>query len=402
MPIKFNCAKCNKSFTVADSAAGKTGRCSDCGNLNKIPMAQPAASASGAAKQTSMYEVTSSVNGSIFGPADRTTLNQWLKEDRITPQCQIKKVGSERWVEASKFFPQLAEANREDELPRVVDTLDPPEPDPFAKFKSSQPAAAGSVAASTSANPYAAGKSSERKLRVSDQIVPTSGNVGFILNHAFTVYGRSWGIMIGGFFICFATLFGIAIFLEFLSAAIGPAVGAVGGIVNLFVSTYLTAGFFTMALKVGRGEAATLNDCFGSGDRVLPLIGYAFLTSFMFLVPAALIGGVLFVGAQAGGGAAVGVLGGVFIILLSMLAVLLLWPGYFLIVDRKTTVIESFSVAISIAKKNVLQFIAIYFISVIIAWLGLLLFGIGVIATAPLAMLIIICAYLNMSGQIRE
>lgn len=43
--IQFACAACGKGFTVPDEAAGKTGKCNNCGERNKVPV--PAASASG-------------------------------------------------------------------------------------------------------------------------------------------------------------------------------------------------------------------------------------------------------------------------------------------------------------------------------------------------------------------
>ena len=80
---------------------------------------------------------------------------------------------------------------------------------------------------------------------------------------------------------------------------------------------------------------------------------------------------------------------------------LLLWPSYFLIVDRKTKVLKSFGTGAAIGRKNILQFIAIYFLSLLVFFGGFLLLGIGVIFSAPLAALIVCSAYLNMSGQIR-
>ena len=419
MPIKFNCEKCNKAFTVADSAAGKSGRCNECGNLNRIPKSTAKSTAKSAAKSplakasvktAAKFEVMSGVDGSVFGPADKATLKQWAMEDRITPNCKIKKVGTEKWTAASRVFPSLAAA-----VPTEAASVNDPivaSDDPFAKFKSGQASGAvagGGSGASSSVNPYVSSTVSKQPTGATGNFEPTSGDIGFILNHAFGTFGRKWGILVGGFLISGLSYIGFIIVVSALAAVGGAAVEAIGGILNIFVSTFFTAGFLGLLLKVGRGESAVLKDCFAAGDRVLPLIGYGLLAMIIFLVPFAIIGGIVYALALAGGnagagggaGAGVGVAGIILVMVISLLAGLLLWPGYFLIVDRKATVIEAFSLAYAIGKKNILQFIAVYFISVIIGWIGILLFGVGLIFTGPLAMLIVVCAYLNMSGQIR-
>jgi len=396
MPIKFSCAKCQKSFTVADTSAGKQGRCSDCGHLNTIPSTvaeAPAASAT--------YEVTSSVNGAVFGPADKKTLAQWVQEARITPDCQIKRVGSENWKPAKQLFPSLANASATDaaQAPQSAEVLETPAADPFAKFTSGNEGGevlAGS--ASTAANPYAASSTMKKQFSVSGEVVPTVGDVGFIISHAFEAYKKQMGVMIGAFFVYFILAMFNSILVQMFPAMLGVVGLVIGMILNIFISAFLMAGLINISLKVGRGEPAALGDLFAVGDRVLPLVGFALLSSIVFLVPIIIMGIVLPLVGQ--GGEVIGLILAAMVFLVMLVFGLLFWSGYFLVADRKTSVFQAYSVGIEIGKKNILSFIAIYFIAALVGMAGFILLGIGIFLTCPLAVLIVSCAYLNMSGQI--
>lgn len=423
MPIRFSCAQCQKSFKVADSSAGKMGRCSDCGHLNKIPAATTSsdptvAGASGGAER--MYEVTSSVSGAVFGPADKRTLTLWLSEHRITPNCQIKQVGGDRWVQASQFFPQLRTGSGKAKAVEIAesvsqsavdalgptDAMDPLDPkDPFAKFTSNASDVVantrGARSASTSTNPYQAVSTGAKRLRVSGEVIPTSGDIGFIISRAFEAYTSNFGLIVGGFVMLLVASFGLMMIAGTLGA-LGQAGALIGALLTMFGFMYLSAGYIQLALKVGRGEQTTLSDAFSVGDRLLPLIGFMFMVWVGFFIPLLVMGlGITLLGQ---GEVLVG-MGAVLIVLVYVIEIvvgLLLWPGGFLIVDRKTSVLQAFPVGFAIAKKNILQFIAVYILSVIIAWVGLIGIVIGVIFTAPIGILMMSCAYLNMSGQIHE
>lgn len=418
MPIKFNCAKCQKAFTVADTSAGKQGRCNDCGHMNTIP--DLAATASTGRSTTSnvsaTYEVTSAVNGAVFGPADQSTLKQWVQEGRVTPECQVKKVGTEDWKPAKSLFPKLREAVnsageagiQSAEIAEAV--AQPVAADPFANFKSGGATNAGAVAAaSTAGNPYAAGTAVKKQLVTSGEVVPTTGEIGFILSHAFDAFKAQMGVMIGGFLIYMV----LAMVNGQLPAIFGAAIGTpgliIGFLLNLAIAAYIVAGMLNLSFNVARGEPARVSDLFSAGDRVLPLLGFTMLIYLMMLIPAAVFGLVLGLMGNAGAGAGnpevmgitVFVLAMVFLVVLLIFG-LLFWPSYFLIADRKTKVFQSFSVGMAIGKKNILQFIAINIIAGLVGFAGLILLIVGVIFTGPLAFLIIATSYLVMSGQIRK
>lgn len=413
MPIRFSCAKCQKSFTVADSSAGKQGRCKDCGHLNRIPDLNDAESPTDSSKPNTpaTYEVTSAINGAVFGPADQKTLRQWVGEKRVTANCQIKKVGTEKWLPAKQFFPQLAPA-------AVVESSAAPlldesareaansKPDAFANFKTGGSVdKAAQLSASNAANPYAVASSLQKQLNVSDEIVPTTGNLGFIINHAFSAFKSNMGIMIGGFVIYVLTSIVAVVLFQSLGFILAEVGLVIGGILYVFVVSYLGAGIMNLSLKVGREGSASLEDLFSVGDRILPLLGFGLLVGigmFFALFIVGFLSGVvsLALGPEAQVIATMG--SGAVILGIFLVAGFLLWPCYFLIVDRKTKLIQSFVVGSRIGRKNILQFLALYIISLVIFYAGFLLIGIGALISGPLALLIISCGYLNMSGQIRQ
>lgn len=413
MSISFACANCQKSFTVADSASGKKGRCKDCGHLNTIPSLNPTQSStdSGSPNPSATYEVTSAINGAVFGPADKKTLGQWVAEKRITADCQIKRVGADKWVPAKKLFKQLGQSAVAETLPgattspihsEAADSI----PDNFAKFRAGGAGeTSAALSAGTTANPYAAVSTVKQKLNVSGEVVPTTGDIGFIISHAFAVFKSNIGLMIGGFVVYFVLCILNAVVIQAFPLVLGDAGAVVGGILNLFISSYLGAGIINLCLKVGRDEPATLGDLFSVADRVLPILGFGLFAGISLILPLAFVGFIAaFLSRTLGPDAALisGVVSAVLIFAAILIACLLIWPCYFLIVDRKTTLIESFGVGIKIGRKNVLHFIALYFIASIIFVAGFLMLGVGVLFSGPLASLIICCSYLNMSGQIKE
>ena len=81
-------------------------------------------------------------------------------------------------------------------------------------------------------------------------------------------------------------------------------------------------------------------------------------------------------------------------------AVLYFWPSYFLVVDGKSSVLESFGKGARISEGNKLNIFVTWVISGLIMILGVLAVCIGVIFAAPLVGLLFAVAYLMMSAQI--
>jgi hypothetical protein len=46
--------------------------------------------------------------GQIYGPVNRTSLEQWVREGRVTDDCQLRRGEHGAWTGAAKIFTQLA------------------------------------------------------------------------------------------------------------------------------------------------------------------------------------------------------------------------------------------------------------------------------------------------------
>ncbi len=438
MPIVFHCANCQKKYKAADASAGKTGRCTDCGHINRIPAARPTPpeSSTGANQPGGKtYEVKSSINGAVFGPADQNLLRQWLKEDRITADCEIKQVGTDAWVPANGVFPEFRNSTSND--PSDVnangnqssndnhndyadDYAGQIAPVLGASSVSSTvatdvAAAANSTAnpfagigpqgsASMSVNPYAAGSTGATgadHARVLEDITPTYADLEFIFQRAFEVYRRNWGVLVGGGLVMLLALIGAGMLAGALSA-LGTAAELVGGVLLIALPSFLTTGYVKMAIKASRGDPIEISDLSTAADRILPLLGYYALICLSSLIPGVAVLALLVSGAQGLMPIELASALGMLIYVVMMTAGLFLWPGLFLIIDKKTSVLKAFSVGFAIAKKNIFQFIAVYIAACVIAWIGVLGLGIGLFFTAPLGLLVVCCAYLNMAGMLKR
>ena len=411
MPIQFDCENCQKKLKVPESAAGKKGRCNECGHLNTIPADSSAETSLGGESVingdplttqptgTETYSVKSAVNGAVFGPADSATLKQWLDEGRITPNCQLQQTGSDAWTMASQMFPSLGGA--------VAATAGAN--DQFAQFQQSAEAPSNP----NELNPYASSPIPHASAgpEVRREIVPTSGNIEFAISHGWKTWTENFGIMLA----VFATLVGVnyatqilqQVMIVGLAAAgnkwiIGAAV-VVSTLISIGTQMWLTLGFIKVTCQLCRGERTEYATLFRSANR-LPL---ALLLVFLVYLPFIVIGGglLLFVGPdgfrfgdEAGVAVLITVIGGV---ILSMLFGLVVWPIFFLLADTKLRLAEMISKGCSIGVKNCLIVIPIFFVAFLAMMMGIVACGVGVIATIPAGYAIVATAYLNMSGQLR-
>lgn len=78
---------------------------------------------------------------------------------------------------------------------------------------------------------------------------------------------------------------------------------------------------------------------------------------------------------------------------------LLFWSFYWLIVDEKTSALESFGTAYKIGTLNIITTFLLSIASLVIIVVGILAFFVGILFAAPLTTQIWAVAYLMMSGQ---
>ena len=75
------------------------------------------------------------------------------------------------------------------------------------------------------------------------------------------------------------------------------------------------------------------------------------------------------------------------------------WSYMYFLVDRNCGVFESFQLAGMHAPGNRMQAVLLGIMAIGLSFLGLLACGVGMLVTVPLVMLMIVIAYLMMTGQ---
>ena len=404
MSIIFTCENCQKKLKVPQSASGKRARCNQCGHLNTVPAVTSAetipdntAGNAGPVPQpigsgtAATYNVKSAVNGAVFGPANSATLQGWLDEGRITPNCQLQKTGTQSWTPASAMFPTLGAA-----AGVAASAAAGGLGDAFADFKQSgeTPQTSGEL------NPYAPALSPSvsRGLKTSRKIVPTFGDIGFCISHGWKVWKENLGLLLA----TFLTMMGVGLVLGFGKEALVFAVDrdattfALIGcyIVTNLISMWLMLGFIKVVCQMARGERAEYSQLFSRGGR-LPL-------TILVLLPFWVSGAaweVYAYGMRHGGnpeefGRVMLIFGGVM-----MLISLFIWPIYFLLADTDLGS-ECVTKGLSIGARNCLIVIPIVIVASLIGLSGLIACLIGVFATMPAMYTILCTAYLNMSSQL--
>jgi hypothetical protein len=139
---------------------------------------------------------------------------------------------------------------------------------------------------------------------------------------------------------------------------------------------FLSIGQTQINLKLARRQHATYGELFGGLDLFLPILG-ASIIAYITIVAGLLC-----------------------LIVPGILLVLAFWPFFYLIVDRKAGVFESFSVASRITKGNWGSSFVLWLMSMGIIILGCLALCIGLVFALPLISMMFAVAYLMMSGQL--
>jgi hypothetical protein len=242
-----------------------------------------------------------------------------------------------------------------------------------------------------SSNPYLPPQPFEHKRApfvTGGNIVATQVEAGDVINYAWEVWKNNLGLLVGVLVTVAGINWAISIGFGIIQAGVQQGMGgdegeAVGALISLLanivtncVSIYLGIGSTQISLRLARGQNAEFGELFRGGPLFLPVLG----ASLLF-------------------GMAVGV-GFLLLIVPGILVLLFFWPFYYLVVEQKAGVIESFSTGYEIAKGNAGTTFVLALAGFGISLLGLLAFCIGIIFAAPLAQMLWIVAYLMMSGQL--
>lgn len=209
-------------------------------------------------------------------------------------------------------------------------------------------------------------------------------SIGDVWNHSWQVWQSNLGLLVGvsvvaaiinnGVSVPFSIIQMILQHNDAQEAAIGVSILSFA--VSMVVQTFLNIGQINIALKLARQQPANFSDLFAGGSRLLPLLGLTLLTMVPLLVAFALL------------------------IVPGVLLTLVFWPCYLLVIDGRSRVFDSFSIAYNITEGNRMTTFLMWLMSLCVMFVGFLMCCVGILAAAPLATIMWATAYLMMSGQI--
>jgi hypothetical protein len=216
---------------------------------------------------------------------------------------------------------------------------------------------------------------------ISNQVV----DAGAVISHAWKIWTENLGLLVGVTLVIVVIGAGFYFGSQQLNAAllaqrVDPLtvifVDFVVEIASNVIHLFLGIGETLLILKLLRGQPASFGDLFSGGPRFWPALGIAILSGLLYLA------------------------GFLLCVIPFIILVLIFWPVSTLVIDNKTGVFDSFSVASSITQGNRLTTFVLFLASIGISLLGVLACGVGVLFALPLISVMWVTAYMMMSGQL--
>jgi len=356
MTIEFRCSQCNQLLRVPETSAGKNARCPKCSALMQVPSGGALAGAMPPLPPPSPPPMPSGSGGMPgFGPPPPPPPPP---AGGNNPFAFLDSGGAP--AGGGPAFP-------------------PPPKNPFGD-------AGGGAGAGV--NPYASplgtvsspGAAPLQGLPINPRPVPMDP----IFNFAWQVWKVNLGLLVGVTVIMMAISYAVSLVFSGGQFALmqndqieaAQIVNIVGALVSNVVQIFLGIGQAQIALKLARGQGANFADLFGGGPLFLPVLAVSILSGIMYM------------------------LGFLALIVPGFILILMFWPTYYLVVDQKAGIIDSFSVAMRVTQGNWGTAFVLGLLSFCIAVLGCLALCIGLLFAAPLITMIWATAYLMMSGQL--
>lgn len=141
MTYELACPGCGRGLELPDLPAGARIRCPACSHVfvreegrgvtttSRVPSLAlgPGPSAGGAVPDSSVRQTSENSpapptptaraprwqlrtpEGLVFGPVDRAQLDQWVREGRVTADCQVRDEVEDQWHAADEIYPALIE-----------------------------------------------------------------------------------------------------------------------------------------------------------------------------------------------------------------------------------------------------------------------------------------------------
>ncbi|WP_254512241.1 zinc-ribbon domain-containing protein [Anatilimnocola floriformis] len=355
MPIEFLCPTCQQQLRVPDTAAGKNAKCPKCATILTVPGSSPSDSPLSPPPQA----------GFDFSPPKPAPPSQ----PPLAP------------APAANSFASTAPSNP---------FADPPKEANAFGFNDARYAPAGhstnqATIPAVAPNPYASPQGGYQVQRLA-----TPGQLGYqivevtpIVNHAIEIWKNHLVIGVVKSLLP-ALIFIPLVFLLLL--AIGVAAKAnealayvimiPASLIFVVAEVWLSIGQVQMSLKLARGQEAHLSEIFGGGERLLPMLAYTLLLAPVMMVS-------------------------VFMAHVPLILFLLFcWPSYYLVIEGKCGVLESFRLAKQITEGNKLTSFVLALVVYGFSMLGYMACLVGIIFVIPLISIMFATAYLMMTGQL--
>lgn len=213
-------------------------------------------------------------------------------------------------------------------------------------------------------------------------VVPDFGD---IFRHAWNTWKDNLGLVVGAAVV----VLGISFVASFIGGMVESVLEVNGkatlesnvfsiffNIATNLLSIFLGIGNVQLCLALLRGELGSTSMIFSGGERFLPTV----LVSLVFGLM--IFGGLLL------------------LIVPGVIVMFRFWPAYYLVVDRRIPVMQSFGLAYEITRGNSLNSFLLWICGMLIAFVGLLVCFVGIIFAQPLVLLMVGAGYLMMSGQL--
>lgn len=101
MPIETTCTGCGRKLRVADEHLGKQARCPMCNTIYTVSAVVATGARAGA------LWLMKTPEGETYGPVNKTELDGWVQEGRVTDDCQLRTDDTTLWQTAANVYPQL-------------------------------------------------------------------------------------------------------------------------------------------------------------------------------------------------------------------------------------------------------------------------------------------------------
>jgi hypothetical protein len=342
MTIEFLCTNCQQPLRVPDTAAGKHARCPQCSTIQAVP-ATP-------------------------GEVDF----------------------SERSPGPSPGFGDSPFSQREPKLSPGMTELRKP------WDGGNEPV-----------NPYASPAGGFNESRpLSGAIGHQRVEIGDVMNYSFRIWQDNLGLLVGATFVT-------AVIMLLINSAGGSAIGVMFGgdpvilfgarlmlqLVGFAVGSFLGIGQAIIFLKLARGQRAEFSDMFSGGPRFLPVIGLLLLTGGPHILLQTFSSSF---GGRRGFADLVMMSNSLLMLYFLVYAILALywWPAYYLVLEDRAGVFQSFGLAARITEGNKLQSFLLFLLMYGMWLLGCLALVVGLLFAIPLTQLMLAVAYLMMTGQL--